>query len=63
MIRAMELLEKYGVTYVYVGQLERGTEFAAPAGIAKFSRYLTPANQNDTVTIYRVDQPVVEEQP
>jgi YYY domain-containing protein len=63
MMRAMELLDEYGVTYVYVGQLERDPDFASPAGIAKFNRYLTPAYQNDTVAIYRVDQPVVEEQP
>jgi YYY domain-containing protein len=62
-MRAMELLEKYGVTYVYVGQPERIPDFASPAGIAKFSRYLTPAYQNDTVTIYRIDQAVVEEGP
>jgi YYY domain-containing protein len=62
-VRAMELLEKYDVTYIYVGQLERDPDFASPAGIVKFSRYLAPTYQNETVTIYRVDQPVVEEQP
>jgi len=60
--RAQELLEQYGVTYVFVGSLERDPSFASPAGIAKFDRFLTPVYQANGVTIYRADQPRIEEE-
>ncbi len=61
--RARDLLERYGVTYVFVGVLEQAPGYASPAGIAKFDRFLTAAYRAEGVTIYRVDQPLVEEQP
>ena len=48
--RAKDILQKYGVTYVYVGGLERQTY--PPAGIDKF-KSLPVAYQGGTVTIYR----------
>ncbi len=64
MVRAMELLEAYNVTYVVVGSLERSAEYASAAGIAKFEQYLTPVFQSGGTTIYRVDQPrIIEETP
>ena len=62
MPRALELLERYGVTYLYVGPLERDPAYASPAGIEKFDRYLTAVYRNEGVTIYRVDLPLIEEQ-
>lgn len=59
--RAQELLDRYGVTYVFVGALERDPSFASSAGIAKFDRFLTPVFSDQGVTIYRADQPLVEE--
>ncbi|NDJ36342.1 MAG: hypothetical protein GYB64_16935, partial [Chloroflexi bacterium] len=49
------------VTYIYVGSMERSPEFSTPAGLAKFERFFTPVFQNDGVTIYRADQPLIEE--
>lgn len=60
--RALALLEQYDVTYVFVGSLEQNPSFASPAGIAKFERFLTPVYRADGATIYRADQPRVEEQ-
>ncbi|HLV44255.1 MAG TPA: DUF2298 domain-containing protein [Aggregatilineales bacterium] len=60
--RALALLEQYDVTYVFVGSLEQNSSFASPAGIAKFERFLTPVYRADGATIYRADQPRVEEQ-
>ena len=45
-----QILKKYGVTYVYVGPLERSTY--GEAGLAKF-KPLPVAFQSGTVTIYR----------
>ncbi|MCI0440302.1 MAG: DUF2298 domain-containing protein, partial [Chloroflexi bacterium] len=52
---ALSLLRDYGVSYVYVGQLERN--YYPDYGIEKFSAMneLTPVFQNGQVTIYRVD--------
>lgn len=61
--RALELLNRYEVTYVFVGMLERSPAFASAAGIQKFERYLTPVYRDEGVSIYRVDRPLVEEQP
>ena len=51
---ALALLDKYDVTYVYVGPLER-SEYD-PRGLEKFARLLDVAYENDGVTIYRVRQ-------
>ncbi len=53
----MQLLDKYGVRYVYVGQLER--LYFPPTGIAKFEQLahagvITRVYTNDAVTIYKV---------
>jgi YYY domain-containing protein len=48
---ALTLLEKYDITYVYVGDLERQT--FGSAGLAKFDRFMDPVFQQDGVTIYR----------
>jgi YYY domain-containing protein len=44
------LLDKYNITYVYVGPLER--ERYSPQGLNKFERLMTVAFQQDDVTIY-----------
>lgn len=62
-IRAQELLATYNVTYVFVGSLERDRDFANPAGIVKFDRFLTAVYRDVNVVIYRVDQPLVERNP
>jgi len=46
----LTLLEKYGITYVYVGSLERGKY--NPAALAKFDRFMDVAFQQGNVTIY-----------
>ena len=46
----LTLLEKYGITYVYVGSLERGKY--NPAALAKFDRFMDVAFQQGSVTIY-----------
>lgn len=48
------LLEKYGITYIYVGMLER--EAYAPESLAKFAQVGEPVFQQGEVTIYRVRQ-------
>ena len=54
--RAISLLERYNVRYVYVGQLER-LYYPGP-GLGKFdgslADYLEPVFDSDAVTIYRV---------
>ena len=53
---ALSLMQKYGVEYVYVGQLER--LYYPEAGLAKFERelspHLEPVFRSDQVTIYRL---------
>jgi uncharacterized membrane protein len=61
MLVAQELLNRYGLTFVFVGTLERSSDYASPVGLEKFDRYLPVAFQADGVTIYRADQPLVEE--
>ncbi len=58
---AQELIDQYGVTYIFVGTLERSGNFATPAGLQKFDRFLTPVFRDGTVVIYRADQPLIEE--
>jgi len=48
---ALTLLEKYDITYVYAGDLERQT--FGSAGLAKFDRFMDPVFHQDGVTIYR----------
>ena len=55
---ALELIEKYGIQYIYLGQLERIAY--APQGLPKFEwmrddGLLRVVYQNDKVTIYRVN--------
>ena len=55
---ALALLNKYGVTYVYVGQLEK--LYYPSTGLEKFEAELGSSLSkivvNDEVTIYRVDR-------
>ncbi len=48
---ALTLLDKYDITYVYVGPLERSTY--GPGGLHKFEQIMDVAYRNDGVTIYR----------
>ena len=50
--QALTLLDKYGITYVYVGLLER-SEYD-PRGLDKFGRFMATVYQNDGVTIYKI---------
>jgi uncharacterized membrane protein len=49
--QARDLLDKYNITYVYVGSLER--ERYSPQGLNKFARLMDVAFQQDDVTIYQ----------
>ena len=56
---ALSILDKYGVSYLYVGDLERA--YYRPEGIAKFEQLsidgnLEVAYQDPAVTIYRVKE-------
>ena len=55
--RTLELLEKYDVTYVYVGPLERGKYSAA--SLEKFDTLLDVVFQQGAVTIYRESRPLL----
>jgi YYY domain-containing protein len=48
----LTLLDKYDITYVYVGPVERSTY--DPRGLDKFAQFLEVVYQNDGVTIYKV---------
>ena len=50
--QSLALLRRYGVTYVYVGRLERSKY--DPVALRQFDEYLPVAFQQDGVTIYRV---------
>jgi YYY domain-containing protein len=58
--RAHELLQKYGVTYIVVGSLERSPDFAPAAGLLKFDRYFPIVYQDQGVVIYRADQALIQ---
>jgi YYY domain-containing protein len=51
---ALTLLDKYDITYVYVGPLERSTY--DPRGLNKFERFMDVAYRNDGVTIYKAQR-------
>ncbi len=50
--RTRELLERYNIDYVYVGELERRNY--APESLAKFAELGTPVFSEGEVTIYRI---------
>ena len=50
--QARQLLDQYGVHYVYVGELERRTY--APESLAKFAQIAEPVFQAGEVTVYKV---------
>ncbi len=60
---AQGLLQRYNVTYIFVGTLERNPAFAPPAGLQKFDRFLPAVYRDQDVVIYRADQPLIEEAP
>jgi YYY domain-containing protein len=49
--RTQELLDKYNITYIYVGPLER--ERYSPQGLNKFARLMDVVFQQDDVIIYQ----------
>ncbi len=49
--QAQALLDKYNITYVYVGPTER--ERYPPQGLSKFGQFMEPVFQHEEVTIYR----------
>ncbi|MCE5299781.1 MAG: DUF2298 domain-containing protein, partial [Spirochaetia bacterium] len=53
--KAMELIKKYDVKYVYMGALEKDKYAGSPEGLAKFNRIadIVYANKVDTI-IYRI---------
>jgi len=51
---SLALLDKYDITYVYVGPLER-SEYD-PRGLEKFALFMDVVYENDGVTIYKVRQ-------
>jgi uncharacterized membrane protein len=48
---ALTLLDKYDITYVYVGPLER-SEYD-PRGLEKFGLFMDIVYENEGVTIYK----------
>ncbi|HLZ09985.1 MAG TPA: DUF2298 domain-containing protein, partial [Chloroflexota bacterium] len=55
----LDLLAKYGVTYVYVGPMERQVYGQNPAGLSKFSQFMDviypgPGTPNQSVTIFKI---------
>ena len=49
--QTLTLLDKYAITYVYVGSLER--ERYNPSGLAKFERLMDPVLRQGEVTVYQ----------
>jgi YYY domain-containing protein len=57
---AQEILRKYNIRYVYIGSLERSTY---RVNGTKFERFLTPAFEDDQVTIYEVPLTMLASSP
>ena len=51
---ALTLLDKYGISYVYVGPVERSRY--DPRGLEKFAQFMDIVYEGDGVTVYRVRQ-------
>jgi YYY domain-containing protein len=51
LLAVVDLLDRYRVEYIYVGDLEQ--ELYGPSGLDKFAEQLDAAYSNDGVTIYR----------
>lgn len=51
---AQDLLQEYGVTYVYVGPLEK--EEYGEGGLAKFAQFMDVIFRNEQVTIYQMPE-------
>jgi YYY domain-containing protein len=49
-----DLLNKYDVSYVYVGPMEQQAYGQSPSGLSKFSQFMDAVYHNSSVTIYRV---------
>ncbi len=49
--QTLQLLDKYGITYVYIGPLER--ERYSPQGLSKFEHIMDVVFQQDDVIIYK----------
>ena len=49
--RAMALMDRYAVEFVYAGRMER--EQYGESGLAKFERFMVPVFENESVTIYQ----------
>jgi uncharacterized membrane protein len=49
--RAMALMDRYAVEFVYAGRLER--EQYGESGLAKFEQFMVPVFENESVTIYQ----------
>ena len=47
----LTLLDKYDISYVYIGPVERSRY--SPAGLAKFAKLMEPVYDSGSVTIYR----------
>jgi uncharacterized membrane protein len=52
---AQKLMNKYGVTYVYIGDIERETYAASGnASLQKFASFMDVVYHNNSVTIYKI---------
>jgi uncharacterized membrane protein len=49
-----DFLNKYDVSYVYVGPMEQQAYGQSPSGLSKFSQFMDVVYHNSSVTIYRV---------
>jgi YYY domain-containing protein len=61
--KALEIMRKYGVRFVYVGELERA--YYPPTGVEKFDRMesqgLRRVYANERVTIYELDDAITDD--